>query len=234
MKYDQNSGWYLPDNETHLQEWMGHVKDEYNGRYLYQGHKYREAVKYCRHFGAAVDVGAHVGLWSWRMAHDFEVVHSFEPVPEHIQCLKENCSEYVLQHNEYRENQESVIILWPTALGNKVKTVGIENRTTGSSGDSNIIDGFDYNMKPLDDLGLYMCDFMKIDCEGYELFVIQGAVETLKRCKPVLIVEQKPETGMEERYGIGTTEAISLLEKIGYKVREVIQGDYILTWKTWQ
>jgi hypothetical protein len=58
---------------------------------------------------------------------------------------------------------------------------------------------------------------------------MRGAVETLKRNKPVVIVEQKPETGMEKNYHIGTTDAVKFLESLGYVQRGVMAGDYIMT-----
>ena len=41
----------------------------------------------------------------------------------------------------------------------------------------------------IDDLGLTACDFVKIDVEGMERQVLEGAVETIRRFKPILYVE---------------------------------------------
>ena len=38
----------------------------------------------------ALDIGAHVGIWSMRLAEKFKRVHAFEPVPKHIECWKQN------------------------------------------------------------------------------------------------------------------------------------------------
>jgi len=37
--------------------------------------------------------------------------------------------------------------------------------------------------------GFNRVDVIKMDAEGHELFVLQGAVETIKRFKPILFVE---------------------------------------------
>jgi hypothetical protein len=42
-------------------------------------------------------------------------------------------------------------------------------------------------------------------------------------------VEQKPETGMADRYGIGVTDGVEFLKSLGAKVRAGIQGDYIMS-----
>ncbi len=41
----------------------------------------------------------------------------------------------------------------------------------------------------LDSLNLPRCDLLKVDVEGMELQVIQGAADTIKRCQPLLYVE---------------------------------------------
>ena len=39
----------------------------------------------------AIDIGAHVGIWTRRLAKDFENVIAFEPLQKHIECHKKNC-----------------------------------------------------------------------------------------------------------------------------------------------
>lgn len=238
-------GWYLPDGEQHLQQWMNTVNHRETGpggenRLTYQYHKYELVRPWVRNWRNAVDVGAHVGLWSWVMARDFEQVIGFEPMPEHRACWAENMAA--------AENAT----LFPFALGNATDTVLLKTRTPGSSGDTGVdpaaeasslratvhvpgvdqdaSEGISAELRRLDDWGLTDVDFIKLDCEGYELFSLQGAVETLKRCKPCLIVEQKPETGMEERYGVTAADCLAFLKDLGAKQRAVKQGDYILSW----
>jgi hypothetical protein len=44
-------------------------------------------------------------------------------------------------------------------------------------------------MIAIDDLRLSRCALMKIDVEGMELQVLQGAAQTIKTCRPLLFVE---------------------------------------------
>ena len=44
-------------------------------------------------------------------------------------------------------------------------------------------------MVSIDSLNLKRVDLIKIDVEGMEMEVLQGAAETISRCKPVLLIE---------------------------------------------
>lgn len=213
----QCNGIWLPDKEEHL---IGYaVQGEY-GKWTYQLHKLAAAMDYVKNLRTAVDIGAHCGLWSKELTKMFNKVVSFEPVAEHRECFELNVK------GDYT--------LIPCALGEsegQVLLAGSEN----SSGDTWVrpdgdIEGVDRNfapMKRLDDFNLENVDFLKIDCEGYELYALRGGEEMLKRCKPVIVVEQKP--GKARRFGLEDTEAVDYLRSIGYKFRQEISGDYIMT-----
>lgn len=49
----------------------------------------------------------------------------------------------------------------------------------------------------IDDLGLPACHLIKIDVEGAELDVLEGARETIARCEPMMIVEADREDSAE-------------------------------------
>ena len=72
-------------------------------------------------------------------------------------------------------------------------------------------------------------DFLKVDCEGYELQVLQGAERTLRLNNPCVIVEQKQHI-MSRNYGTSGTPAVDFLLSLGAVVRKTISGDWILSW----
>lgn len=220
-------GWQFPKGEAHLPGWMQKVGDwrddvrHQDRRLLYQGKKYRAAVSYCKQRRYALDVGGHVGLWSWMMALDFNRVWAFEPMPEHRECYEINMRNF--------KNWT----LFPFALGAAAGNVHVRTRTVGSSGDTGVDlsgQGLEVPIKTVDEFKFNEIDFMKIDCEGFELFVVKGAEETIKRNKPVMIVEQKPETGMEKNYKIGTKDAVNLLKSWGAREVHNMADDHILVW----
>ena len=82
-------------------------------------------------------------------------------------------------------------------------------------------------MRPLDSFKFSDVDFIKIDCEGYEHRVVRGAVETIKRCTPVIIVEQKAHK-LQQNYGTKGVPAVDFLLALGYVTKKVMSGDYIM------
>lgn len=210
-------GWQFPDHEEHLIDWMKKTDKRVHGRLAYQYTKYEMAMKFVKNRRVAVDVGSHIGLWAWYMAKDFKDVACFEPMEAHQECWRENMKEV--------KNAD----LFVHALGAEDGFVALETRTHGSSGDTQVLVGAQGTISifPLDKFNLRDVDFMKIDCEGYELNVLKGAVDTITRCKPCIIVEQKGD--MSLKYGAGKQEAVEFLKNMGYKLRAEISGDYILS-----
>lgn len=246
-------GWAFPAGERHLPEWMKKVGDRRlvegtdgnTSRLLYQGKKYRRALEFARARRTAIDIGGHIGLWSWPMSMDFDTVHAFEPMPEHRECFEINVFGAPLTREDQEDGDPAAVQnffkyrtvsnnvrLHAVALGEKSGEAFIRTRTKGSSGDT----GVDLNgvgikvpMETLDHYQLRDVDFIKCDCEGFELFVMRGGVETLTVNNPVVIVEQKPEVGMVKNYNIGATDAVEFLKTLGYVQRDVLAGDYIMT-----
>ena len=82
-------------------------------------------------------------------------------------------------------------------------------------------------LKRLDDFALAEVDFVKIDVEGFERFVVEGARDTLRRCRPVVIVEQKE---FADRYGTARYAAAEYLQSLGAVVLEQVVQDLVFGW----
>lgn len=210
-------GIWFPDNDTHFAAQLAH-NPLIDGRGTYQFRKYQAALPYVRGRGHAVDIGAHVGLWSRVMAIAFAKVTAFEPLPGHVACFERNVT-------------AAHVTLHAVALAEKAGEARLASGAD-NSGNAAVCDegGETVKVRTLDSFRLKDIDFVKIDVEGFEVPVIHGGEKTLKREKPAIIVEQKP-NGSAERYGRGRFDALDLLKSWGAEVVFEIGGDFLLVWK---
>jgi hypothetical protein len=118
------------------------------------------------------------------------------------------------------------IIRIQAALGDRHEGVGLfQPRKDSTSGI--YVDGTGcIPVFKVDDLALMHCDFLVLDIEGKEMAALQGAKETIIRCRPVLMFEDK---GYSERYGVepGAVESW-LSEEYGYRTLTKIHRDTIM------
>jgi len=82
-------------------------------------------------------------------------------------------------------------------------------------------------MRTLDSFNFTEVDLIKIDCEGYEVPILNGAKETVLCNRPMMIVEQQDHEYQQDRE---TLPAIQLLESWGMKRVTNFNKDWILTW----
>jgi FkbM family methyltransferase len=149
----------------------------------------------------ALDVGAHVGIWSMRLAEKFKRVYAFEPVPKHIECWKQNVTNFTNEHIEW----ENFCTLNTVALGDENGTATIQVPKTTNSGMASLVqldktptpgwENFDnfprmkIETRTLDSYEFDQVDFIKIDVEWFELNVLQGAENTIRKHKPIMYIE---------------------------------------------
>jgi len=218
-------GWWFPAGEQHLPQWMATPKARMiiNGRAAYQGKKQlallAEAVRVKGQLRRIVDVGAHIGLWSFNLAPACQHLEAFEPVALHRECFERNVMAGI--EDVTRVNLHAI------ALGAGEGSVSIHTAPT-SSGDSWVSGEGKIPMETLDSFEFPDVDVIKIDCEGYEENVLRGAIDTLRRCRPVIMVEQK-RTMASDRFGLNTLGAVQLLQEIGYTIAGELSGDYLMT-----
>lgn len=157
----------------------------------------------------AIDIGANVGVWSYWLSKHAKKVESFEPNPKIFNVLKNIKIKNVNTYNIALSNKSgSVDLLIPK--GSK----GFSNQ--GASLSSIKVQGehksLSIQAKCLDEYNFLDVNFIKIDVEGHEHEVIEGAKETIKKCKPTMVIE------MEEKHNkIPIEDQISSVEKLGYR-----------------
>lgn len=214
----QVAGVWLPDHEWHLVQLFERDAHRIDGRATYQQSKIEAALRHVRRFRLAIDVGAHVGLWTLQLARRFDVVMAIEPVAANRECFTANVGA--------RDN----VRLRACALGDKDGFIAMQTQQ-GSSGDSFVLPGTegDVPIWRLDDVGdIGHVDFVKLDCAGYELPALRGMQRLLERNRPCICLEQKP--GRGSRFGFGDTEALGYLRSLGAIERLNMSGVYVFNW----
>ena len=213
----EHYGWQFPDFETHFPKMLKKSVDK-GLPPEYQIAVRKRSIELCAKRGTALDIGANVGLWGRDLVDNFAKVIAFEPVAVFRECLEKN----VIGNNFF---------ISPVALGDQ-DTVATMIITEGNSGhshlDPNTIGSGDVTVVKLDNLNIDNVDYIKIDCEGYEYRVLQGAEQTVKRWRPIIVVEQKPHDAYSKDYG--QFAAIALLESWGMVKLDQIRDDWIMGW----
>lgn len=181
-------------------------------RNLGKPHKvYPPVRKFIRNFRVAIDGGAYVGRWSQMLSEEFEKVYAFELCPGNYECLIRNAPD---------------VKAFNMALG---KIEGKCSFTPDKDKDSpvyNVKKGNDIRVTTIDSLNLGVCDFIKLDLQGYDYFALLGARKTIETCRPIVMFEH--ETKCFKRYGVKPYEPEKFLKSLGYrqliKTKEPVYG----------
>ncbi len=155
--------------------------------------------------GVVVDVGACIGDHTITYSDwvgPTGKVYAFEPNPVAYECLRFNM-----------ESRKNVIVI-PGALGAGWGR-GTMKLDTYNIGASQVIYGTGkVEIFPLDTFALSRLDFIKIDAEGMEPWILDGAKDTLKRCRPVMLIEINAD--MLGRLGSTTEDVYQRIRSSGY------------------
>jgi FkbM family methyltransferase len=155
-----------------------------------------------------VDIGAHIGTWALRATRSFQKVIAFEPNPKTNMILRTNV----------KLNKLANIMVIEAAISNTTGEIPV---ASGSRNEKKA--EFRVPIRTLDSYKLTP-SLVKIDTEGNELHVLQGAQETLKQ-KPQLVIE----THSQE--SVGRIQA--LLKSYEYSIREIRRQNRFNQLQSW-
>ncbi|MBI4129053.1 MAG: FkbM family methyltransferase [Parcubacteria group bacterium] len=148
-----------------------------------------------------IDAGANIGVFtvfSARIAKE-GAVYAFEPTSATFESLQKNARPYgqvVVKRSALgnRIGQAELLVANSSGEGNTLTDSGIQ----GAYDDKEVvpitmIDAFVHEQK------LSRVDFIKIDTEGFEKEILEGAVETIRRHRPALALSAYHKEGDPER-----------------------------------
>jgi FkbM family methyltransferase len=168
--------------------------------------------RHCKQFRVVVQAGGNCGVYPEILGKRFDLVYTFEPDAVNFRCLCANAP----AENIYKFN---------AALGDKHECIDLQ-RNPKRVGAHHVDGRGDIPTFRIDDLALDVCDLIFLDVEGYERRVLLGAIETIDRCQPTIVVEDKASS---ERYGTAKGQTVEwLVEAFGYRVAERTSRDAIL------
>ena len=155
----------------------------------------------------SIDVGAHLGTYTYYMIKNSKRSWAFEPNPQFFENLKSLSPNLIVKQIALSDqNGEAFLRIPAKALGRGT----IEKDNTLEEFEN--IDFISVEQKKLDDYELETVGLIKIDVEGHELSVLNGAKNLLIRDKPALLIEA------EERHKRNAVIKVrKFLEELDYK-----------------
>ena len=134
--------------------------------------------------GIAIDIGANEGAWSYPLSRIFPRVEAFEPIPDCAAIIKDSGKKNIIAYQVAISSTDGVKELHiPVFKGKLLTAYATFGDLEGQYRTMSI------PVRRLDDYSFTGVAFVKIDVEGHELEVIKGAEATIRREKPVMIVE---------------------------------------------
>ena len=208
-----------------------------------------------------IDCGMNVGMNTVEYATCCKRVIGFEPTPEIFNLAIQN-----ITHNTLYWNDELPYIWdWSRKVTAQIEThqIGLSNQTANvkfidhpkNKGHNHMWNGrrqtekdmYDVQLKLLDDYNYDSVDYIKIDTEGHELPLLEGAVKTIDANRPVVQCEIVPDQCRRYDYtaediwhyfiqrdyrvftrdGIERTDGIEMKHKLGGRYRLYHHGEEI-------
>jgi FkbM family methyltransferase len=159
--------------------------------------------------GRAIDIGANRGLYSYALAKICESVEAFEPQPwccEVIEEYSRKFNKHINVHNCGLSDSDSILQLNIPILKGRIQTT-LATGVASVNAPQGEYKSIDIDVYPLDKFDFQDVVFMKIDVEGHESKVLEGAKKTILREKPIILVE------IEQRH-LGETQIQLIFQQI--------------------
>lgn len=197
----QRDGWWMP------------TTDRVGFKYISaQASDINTILDYCPDRRLCVQAGGNIGIWPAKLSEVFEQVITAEPDEANFNALTKNL-EGITNITKYN-----------SAFGEAFGSGSIKVNQAGNMGALSVRSGDNFHIIPIDSLNLTDCDLIQLDVEGYELFALAGAINTIKTYKPTICVELN---GLSETYGHKDDDVVGFLRGLGYVKARNIHRDVV-------
>ena len=210
-----------------------YIKAHMSGGMVYEHHLINGPIRqYIEKSRYIVDVGANIGCHaiSYANMNPDAQVWAFEPQKSIYD---------VLTHNIKLNNLRDRVHAFPHGLGHTNSTLSLckldevfdKNRQGHNRGGVGIgVGGEQIEIKTLDEMNLPGLDFLKIDVEGAEGLVIEGAAKTIQKYRPIIFFEHNSQTIDPKCVGVDNVPTpFYALKKLGYHVFTHLDWDNYIT-----
>jgi len=174
----------------------------------------------------AIDIGSNNACNAINYADTFEWVECFEPtfLAQDLwsRTVKDNSVDNVTLHtNALGETQDSVEMLLQPHNGGHNHLAHFD-KNPRSKPETSVRETQPVKMLTLDEFEFEDIDFIKIDVEGYEYFVLQGAQKTINKYRPILQLEIV--AGQCWKFNYRAEDMIEWLRSQGFRVASKRDG----------
>jgi len=165
----------------------------------------------------SVDGGANKGVYTYWLEQLSRHVYAYEPNPKMFKTLKAGTGPKATVNFAALSDQagEFALRIPKTARG-KYSNQGasLNHDKVGDSYGEVMV-----QTRKLDDEGLTNIGFLKIDVEGHEMAVLDGALETIKRDRPTLLIEME-----QQHTGRAIEDDLKRVTDLGYRLLFLHKG----------
>ena len=166
----------------------------------------------------ALDVGANKGVYTQALLRLARAVHAFEPNPVLIPWLTRLSDPRLTLHAlALGERDGEAVLRVPLGQNGRPSKQGATLADTARTRRASV--EVRTPVRRLDGLDVGDVGFVKIDVEGFEAQVIEGARETIARCRPVMLIEIE-----EAHTGAPPAMLIERIAGLGYACYALADG----------
>ena len=158
-----------------------------------------------------LNVGANIGCYAKAFVGKASRIICIEPNGEALECLRHNLGRY------------PEVVIHPFAAAERDVRCRVRC-TTDNIGMAYVEEDAagTVEARALDGLGLDRVDFILMDCEGFELRALQGAVGLVRCFQPIMVIEVNDVT--LGRVGITRGDLFEWLDAEGYSRQNIYAG----------